>query len=161
MRDGNAIIIVIFIIIFVVSVLKKLAQSAAEANKAGAARGGAVQRPDAEASPSEVEDFLRSLQNSRQPGQVQAPPRRPQAQRQARVQVGPQREAPFWQGQPPQPVNEEGPTTTLVQAEAPVRPAAPAVRPTHARRRGCGRLGNHPRDPARCARAGHAPGARG
>ena len=130
MRQGDAIIIIIFVIIFIVSGLRRLSQSAAEANKArgaqgGAARGGAEQGPDAEASPSEVEDFLRSLQQTRrQQGQVQAPPRRPQgAQRQAgRVQAGRQ-EAPFWQGQPPQPINEEGPTTRLVQAEAPVRPA--------------------------------------
>jgi hypothetical protein len=156
MRNGNSIIIVIFIIIFVLSFLKKLAQSIAEANKGagagapGGAQGGqqgaAPQKPDVEASRSEVEDFLRSLQDSRrQQGQVQAPApprqgaqRRPQGpQRQGgRVQAGRPQEAPFWLGQPPQPVNEEGPTTTLVQLDAPtVSPAVPAVRPTAARRR--------------------------
>ena len=136
---SDTIIAIIFGIVFVLSALKKLTQTQAEARKGGGAQGGAPPRPDAEAGRSEVEDFLRSLQESRRKqGQEQAPQRPMQgAQRQAvRAPARRPQEAPFWQGLPAQPANEEGPTTTLVRLdEPPLQPPAPAVRPTRARRR--------------------------
>ena len=84
MGGGDVIITIIFLLIVVASGLKKLFQSAAAAGQAQAPR-----KPDFEASPTEVEDFLRSLQKARtQQGQAHAaPPRGGRARPRADVEV--------------------------------------------------------------------------
>jgi hypothetical protein len=142
---GN-IIWVIFIIIFLVSGVRKMLEALQKEAQKGAAR-----KPDFEASPSEVEEFLRNLQEARrQQGQVQAGPGRLQrVPRQGTRAQAPRPETPFWQEQAREQANEEGPSVpavrpvrvrrreprreptveTLVAPPAGKEPAAPAVKP--------------------------------
>jgi len=118
MGFGNFIFFII-ILVFAISAIKRAMEAASKEAQKNAPRGR-----DFEASPSEVEEFLRSLQQARrQQPQVQARPDRPQAPpaEGMRPRAAAPVEAPFWQ--------EEG-----RQAVRQARPVAPAVRPTRVRR---------------------------
>ncbi len=118
MGFGNFLFFII-VLIFAISAIKRAMENAAKEAGKNAPLGR-----DPEAGPSEVEEFLRSLQQARrQQAQVQARPGRPQAaQRQAmRPQPPVPAEEPFWQEAGRPPVRE-------------ARPAAPAVRPVRVRR---------------------------
>ncbi len=125
MGAGNFIFFII-VLIFIVSAIKRAMEKAADEAKKNAPKGR-----DFEASPSEVEEFLRSLQKARrQQTQVQAQRGAPRAQP-ARPQARPAEgmrpraqaaaEAPFWMGE----------SRGAVRS---VKPAAPAARPVRVRR---------------------------
>jgi len=132
MGGGDAIILIIFVIIFVISGLKRLLQMLAEQ-----AEGERAQRPDVEATPTEIEEFLRGLQAARRQ-QPQARARQVAAPRAGRIAARAPAEAPpaapFWQEGGPgarEPVPQVRPTRVQRRPE----PKEPAPGPTPARER--------------------------
>jgi hypothetical protein len=131
-------IFTIMVLIFIVSGIKRMMEALGREAQKNAPRGRGF-----EASASEVQEFLRNLQEARrQQTQVQVGQGRLRAPVRQGMRPGAPvpPEAPFWLGEPPGQANEEG-------------PAVPVARPVRVRRRGAGRHGTRQRKPA--------PGAEG
>jgi hypothetical protein len=122
---GNIIFIVIVVVVFAASIIKKLKEMVE-----GQVERGQDVRVDYEATPAEIQDFLRSITaGQRQEVNVEAPPAAPQpaqVRRQARPAEAPAGRS-FWDAL-------EGPVPAAPAAAAPVTPKAAPRRRKRPRR---------------------------